>query len=214
MIGLVSLWPTDQQVSGDPFRRDKCWNRSGFAAKSFFCCNDPLQKPMCGLLGKILPLMHKKFPFLLIAVNAISPPVENVIPAFHETGAKRKQGMLQRRLWTGERLKCKTCTRALRVAMKVPDLYHRNGNLFSCGWGHITLTEIGVNWFQLGRREGSGTEKEGEGGIKDVGKLPSGAGVCQTTGCTSALRTPGKCSPAWAGPTHYGKTNQAYMANT
>lgn len=46
-------------------------------------------------------------------------------------------------------------------------------------------------------------------GIKDTGTLPSGAGVCLTTGCRSALHPPGKCGPARAGPGEYGKTNQA-----
>lgn len=50
--------------------------------------------------------------------------------------------------------------------------------------------------------------------IKDIGKLPRGAGVCLTTGWTSVSHAPGKCGPAWAGPADYGKTNQAYMANT
>lgn len=94
--------------------------------------------------------------------------------------------------------------------MKAPDPYHGNGTLFSSGWEHISLTERGVNWFQLGRRKGGGKEKEREGGIKDIGKLPRGAGACLTAGCTSALHTLGKCGPAWAGPRDYGKTNQAY----
>ncbi len=48
---------------------------------------------------------------------------------------------------------------------------------------------IGFNW-------GKAEEKEREGGIKGAGKLPSGAGVCLTTGCTGGLHTRGECSPA------------------
>lgn len=51
---------------------------------------------------------------------------------------------------------------------------------------------IGFNWGE----EEEGKEKEREGGIKAIGKLPSGAGVCLTTDFTSTLHTLGKCDPA------------------
>lgn len=107
-------------------------------------------------------------------------------------------------------MESKTCTRALLVALKAPDPYRGNGTLFSSGWGRITLTERGVNWFQVGEAKEGGKQNERQGAIKDTGKLPSGAGVCLTTGCTSALHTLGKRGPARAGPSDYEKTNQAY----
>lgn len=114
------------------------------------------------------------------------------------------------RLWIRERLKCKTCTRALLVHMKAPDPYHRNGTLFSSGSGHISLTQREVSiGFNLGeeKEERRGNE---EGGRKSIGKFPSGAGVCLTTACNNTLHTLGKCSPAWAGLRDYGKITQAY----
>lgn len=55
--------------------------------------------------------------------------------------------------------------------LSVPDGAHRK-------------VSIGFNW-------GEESEERSRGGIKDIGKLPSGAGVSLTTGCTSALHTPG-----------------------
>lgn len=57
----------------------------------------------------------------------------------------------------------KTCTTALLVAVKARDPYQGNGTLFSSGWGHITLTERGVNWFQMGRRKGKVKSERNKG---------------------------------------------------
>lgn len=64
-------------------------------------------------------------------------------------------------------------------------------------------------WFQLEGDEKE--EKSGKEELKDIGNLPSRAGVCQTTDNTGVLHTPGKQSPAWAGPRSNEITNQPYL---